>query len=132
MRKYPFDVGGETFHLRELDLDAKTDIADRVTAVRLAQCDRLFKKKLRTADQYLTDSQAAFVSWGGKGLAHGVKEDPEMQKAWVRVLLVETVDDATFDRILKSPGLEQAVKRVNADDNPGAGDPDDPKAGPPA
>lgn len=120
-KTFPFTLpDGRTFHLKQNSLGQKEDLADRVTAARLAQCDRMEKKKLRDPDRILGDRAVAFVSYGGPGFAHSLRENGDLQRVFVRTVLVEPVDDDTLTAICQADELAAGLRRMKEDDDPKA------------
>lgn len=115
--RFPFTVDGAEYHLRKPDLAMKEDILDRLAAARLAQVDRMYRKKLLDDAAYLSAKQGALVKWGSEAMVADLA-DPDMQRMFVRACLVEQVDDATVARIMQAPELAAAMKRMKDADDP--------------
>lgn len=124
MKKFPFTALGREFHLRKLDQDAKDDLLDRITAGRLKRADRMFKKGFRTAAEYLSDKQAAYVQWGTEAFVNELIDDTNAG-AFVRAIVAEPLDDATVAALVaeqRNPDsdLATAITRMSEDDDPKA------------
>jgi hypothetical protein len=124
VKSFPFSFGGREYHLKKLDQDAKDDLLDRLTAGRLKQADRMFRKKLLTPAEYLSAKQGAYVKWGTEAFASELS-DPANATAFIRSCLAETVDDAIVLAMASEASnpesdMALAVERMREDDDPKA------------
>lgn len=124
MKRFPFTFRGREWHFHKLDQDAKDDLLDRLTAGRLKQADRMFRKKLLTPAEYLSAKQGAYVKWGTEAFATELN-DPVNAMAFIRACLIEQADDETVLAMATEAGsresdLSLAVERMREDDDPKA------------
>lgn len=124
MKSFPFQFEGKEYHLRKLTQEAKEALTDRLTAGRIKQVQRMYRAGLLDAAEFVDAKQAAFVKFGTEAFVAELV-DPENRKAFIRAILVESVDDATIARLVleeRKPesDMRSAIDRMAEDDDPKA------------